>query len=94
MLFYDAPIAPSGIFDDFLSIPAISSNVGTRSYKDYVASNTEISQFNLRSVSKFSQQRVFPHFPRTAIHTVSLLDHSQPVVDAIANETTVRRRCF
>ncbi|KAF8915512.1 hypothetical protein CPB85DRAFT_1217667 [Mucidula mucida] len=72
MLFYDAPIAPSGIFDDFLSIPAISSNVGTRSYKDYVASNTEISQINLR----------------TAIHTLSLLDHSQPVVDAIANETT------
>ncbi|KAF9009146.1 FAD-binding domain-containing protein [Hymenopellis radicata] len=75
LLFYDAPTAPSGVFDDFLSIPAISRNVSTRSFKDHVASNTE----NFPSMSGL---RV-----RTALHTVSLLDHSQSVVDAVANET-------
>ncbi|KAF9009152.1 FAD-binding domain-containing protein [Hymenopellis radicata] len=73
LLFYDAPTAPSGVFDDFLSIPAISRNVSTRSFKDHVASYTE----NFQSMSGL----------RTALHTVSLLDHSQSVVDAVANET-------
>lgn len=31
-LFYDAPTAPTGLFDAFLAVPAVSSDIGTRSF--------------------------------------------------------------
>ncbi|PCH35416.1 FAD dependent oxidoreductase [Wolfiporia cocos MD-104 SS10] len=36
LIFYDAPEPPSGIFDEFLAIPAFSSNVSTRSFLDLI----------------------------------------------------------
>jgi hypothetical protein len=39
-LFYDSPTAPSGIFDSFINIPSISSDLKTRSYVDMILSST------------------------------------------------------
>jgi len=36
LLFYDAPIPPQGIFDDFLAIPTTHQNVSSRSFNDLV----------------------------------------------------------
>ncbi|KAK0479227.1 FAD-binding domain-containing protein [Armillaria novae-zelandiae] len=40
MMFYDGPITPDGIFDDFLAISASSQDITTRSFLDLVASAT------------------------------------------------------
>jgi hypothetical protein len=37
-LFYDAPTPPDGIFDDFLAIPATSTDISTRSLLSLVQS--------------------------------------------------------
>ncbi|KAI0260018.1 hypothetical protein BC834DRAFT_589028 [Gloeopeniophorella convolvens] len=37
-IFYDAPTPPAGLFDDFLAIPAVSNDVSTRTYADFVLS--------------------------------------------------------
>ncbi|KAJ2916389.1 hypothetical protein MD484_g4063, partial [Candolleomyces efflorescens] len=37
-LFYDGPKAPEGIFQDFLDIPAVATDVSTRSYLSFVQS--------------------------------------------------------
>ena len=39
LLFYDGPTPPDGIFDDFLAIPALAKNVGTRSFLDLVTTS-------------------------------------------------------
>ncbi|KAF8968757.1 FAD dependent oxidoreductase [Flammula alnicola] len=39
LLFYDAPTPPPGIFDDFLAIPSIQSDISTRSYLSLVQSS-------------------------------------------------------
>jgi len=36
ILFYDSPTRPEGIFDEFLSIPAIVKAVYTRPYADLI----------------------------------------------------------
>jgi len=36
ILFYDGATYPDGIFDDFLSIPHIESDLGTRNYSDLI----------------------------------------------------------
>ena len=36
LLFYDAPIPPQGIFDDFLAMPTTQQNVSSRSFLDLV----------------------------------------------------------
>ncbi|EJD05535.1 FAD-binding domain-containing protein [Fomitiporia mediterranea MF3/22] len=38
ILVYDAPTVPSGIFDKFLSIPSLSSDIRTRNFSDFMAS--------------------------------------------------------
>ncbi|KAJ7155533.1 FAD dependent oxidoreductase [Mycena crocata] len=43
-LFYDHPTPPAGIFDAFLSIPAVATDIGTRSYLSLVQSaNTDLT---------------------------------------------------
>jgi hypothetical protein len=37
-LFYDAPMPPQGIFDDFLAMPSVQKNVSSRSFYDLVMS--------------------------------------------------------
>ncbi|KAF8968756.1 hypothetical protein BDZ97DRAFT_1915822 [Flammula alnicola] len=39
LLFYDAPTPPPGIFDDFLAIPSIQSDISTRSFLSLVQSS-------------------------------------------------------
>ena len=34
IIFYDGPIAPPGVFDNFINIPSVSSDLKTRSYLD------------------------------------------------------------
>ena len=36
LLFYDYPVAPAGIFDDFLAIPYFTKDVKTRTFLDLV----------------------------------------------------------
>lgn len=38
LMFYDGPTPPEGIFDDFLAIPALSSDIATRSFLSLVQS--------------------------------------------------------
>ncbi|OCH84154.1 FAD dependent oxidoreductase [Obba rivulosa] len=45
LLFYDAPIPPEGIFDDFLAIPAEEQNVGTRSMLSLIQAGGNITGF-------------------------------------------------
>jgi hypothetical protein len=39
-LFYDGPTPPTGIFDDFLSIPHVSNNVATRTYNAFITATS------------------------------------------------------
>jgi hypothetical protein len=36
LLFYDAPVPPQGIFEDFLAMPTTQRNVSSRSFNDFV----------------------------------------------------------
>ncbi|KAJ7107008.1 FAD-binding domain-containing protein [Mycena epipterygia] len=71
VMFYDGPSPPPGIFDDFLAIPHLTEDVGTRSFVSLVQS----APSNVTSGD------------RGAFHTVSLLKYSPAMVDAILNET-------
>ncbi|PBK83516.1 FAD-binding domain-containing protein [Armillaria gallica] len=72
ILFYDAPTPPDGIFDDFLAIPSISTDVNTRDFLSLVLA----SPSNLTSGA------------RGVFNTVSLTGYSDTLIDAIVNETT------
>ncbi|KAJ2935499.1 hypothetical protein H1R20_g1593, partial [Candolleomyces eurysporus] len=48
-LFYDAPQPPAGVFDDFLSIPAVQTNVSTQSFLSLVQSAPANATYGLRS---------------------------------------------
>lgn len=39
-LFYDAPVPPQGLFDDFLAIPTVLKNISTQSFSELIASFT------------------------------------------------------
>ena len=39
-LFYDGPSPPAGLFDDFLTIPSMFSNVHEGSFADFITSNS------------------------------------------------------
>ncbi|EMD36676.1 hypothetical protein CERSUDRAFT_123772 [Gelatoporia subvermispora B] len=45
LLFYDAPTPPDGIFDDFLEIPAIEQNIGTRSILSLIQAGGNVTGF-------------------------------------------------
>lgn len=43
-LFYDAPTAPAGLFNAFLAIPAVVTDISTRSYLSLILSaNTDLT---------------------------------------------------
>ncbi|KAK2461055.1 hypothetical protein APHAL10511_006902 [Amanita phalloides] len=71
ILYYDGPSPPSGLFDEFLKIPASSNTVHTWSLTDFTKAT------NLDALSGF----------RGIFHTVPLLRHSPSVMAAILNET-------
>ena len=48
VFFYDAPIAPPGIFNNFTNIVTISSDLKTRSYLDVILSSVVNSTAGLR----------------------------------------------
>ncbi|KAI0088401.1 FAD dependent oxidoreductase [Irpex rosettiformis] len=71
LLFYDGPSPPAGIFDDFLAIKAFTKDVKTRSFLSLVQSSPSDATSNQRG----------------AFHTVSLLEYTPALIDAIVNET-------
>ncbi|KAJ7732366.1 FAD-binding domain-containing protein [Mycena maculata] len=71
IMFYDGPTPPAGIFDDFLAIPFLTADISTRSFLSLV----QAAPSNATSGS------------RGAFHTVSLLNYSATMINAILNET-------
>ncbi|KAJ7727587.1 FAD-binding domain-containing protein [Mycena metata] len=71
IMFYDGPSPPAGIFDDFLAIPHLTEDVSTRSFLSLVQSAPSNATTGARG----------------AFHTVSLLEYSPAMMDAILNET-------
>ncbi|KAJ7840337.1 hypothetical protein B0H13DRAFT_2239523 [Mycena leptocephala] len=71
IMFYDGPTPPAGIFDEFLAIPHLTEDVSTRNFVSLVQS----APSNVTTGA------------RGAFHTVSLLDYSPTLIDAILNET-------
>ncbi|KAJ7789379.1 FAD dependent oxidoreductase [Mycena olivaceomarginata] len=72
MLYYDAPVLPPGIFDEFLSIPFVTKDAGTRSLSSFV----RLFPTNITTGS------------RSIFDTVPVTRYTPAIVDAILNETT------
>ncbi|KAL7284766.1 hypothetical protein ACG7TL_002073 [Trametes sanguinea] len=70
-LFYDSSTPPSGIFDAYLAIPSVQKDIKTRSLLDLVRSAPSNSTQGFRGI----------------FHTVSVLNYTENVIDAIVNET-------
>ncbi|KZT64214.1 FAD dependent oxidoreductase [Daedalea quercina L-15889] len=70
-LFYDAPTPPDGIFDEFLAIPYLTSDISTRSFLSLVLTAPSNATFGLRGF----------------FDTVSITDITLPFLDAVVNET-------
>ncbi|KAJ7627287.1 FAD dependent oxidoreductase [Roridomyces roridus] len=71
LMFYDGPTPPSGIFDDFLAIPALLTDVSTRSFLSLV----QAAPSNVTTGD------------RGFFHTVSLVEYTPNIISAIINET-------
>ncbi|KAJ7615823.1 FAD-binding domain-containing protein [Roridomyces roridus] len=71
LMFYDGLTPPSGIFDNFLAIPALLTDVSTRSFLSLV----QAAPSNVTTGE------------RGFFHTVSLLDYTPNIISAIINET-------
>ena len=50
MLFYDAPEQPADIFDEFMAIPALTTNITTRSFLSLVQVEPTATSANIRHV--------------------------------------------
>ncbi|KAF9801524.1 hypothetical protein IEO21_10094 [Rhodonia placenta] len=70
-IFYDAPTPPDGIFDDFLAIPSLESNVQTRSFLSLVQAVTT----------------AMPATFRGYFDTVPLADVTSDFLDAVVAES-------
>ena len=73
IIFYDAPNPPTGMFDAFMDIESISTNISTRSLLSLVQS----APANLT------------HGQRNTFDTTPILDYTPAVIDAVVNETMV-----
>jgi len=51
ILFYDAPTQPADIFDEFLTIPALSTNISTQSFLSLVQVEPTTTSANMRGFS-------------------------------------------
>ncbi|KAF8724704.1 hypothetical protein AX14_008667 [Amanita brunnescens Koide BX004] len=76
IIYYDGPNQPEGIFDDFLKIPALTSNIGTRSLHEH----TKLSPTNVTADVDFGG----------VFHTVPLLYYSSRVMQVILDEVFTR----
>ena len=74
MIFYDGPNPPAGLFDAFIDIEPLSTDISTRSFLSLVQSTPA----NLT----YGQRNTFD--------TTPILDYTPTVIDAIINETVVR----
>ncbi|KAI0260037.1 FAD dependent oxidoreductase [Gloeopeniophorella convolvens] len=72
LVFYDAPTPPAGLFDDLLAIPAVSSDVSTRSFADLVLSTNSTNP---------------PPSLRGFYSGVSVTQYTPAILNVIANET-------
>ncbi|CCM00866.1 uncharacterized protein FIBRA_02912 [Fibroporia radiculosa] len=70
IMFYDAPTPPSGIFDDFLTIPNVEEDVSTRSY---------LSLVQVESTQTSANKRGY-------YNTVSLRDITYSIMQAVTNQ--------
>ncbi|KAF7317405.1 FAD-binding PCMH-type domain-containing protein [Mycena chlorophos] len=71
LMFYDAPTPPAGIFDEFLAIPHLTEDVGTKDFLSLVTSAPSNATTGARG----------------AFHTVALKNFSPTMMAAIINET-------
>jgi len=71
LLFYDGATPPSGIFDDFLAIPALTEDVSTRSFLSLVQSSPSNATSGLRGT----------------FNTVSVLNVTSALVAQVANQS-------
>ncbi|KAF9038024.1 FAD-binding domain-containing protein [Panaeolus papilionaceus] len=69
LMFYDGPTPPAGIFDAFLTIPALTSNVGTRSYLSLVQSSPDMPIQNPRVLFQgVPHTNITPQFLDTVVN--------------------------
>ncbi|TFY60516.1 hypothetical protein EVJ58_g5106 [Rhodofomes roseus] len=67
ILFYDAPSQPADIFDEFLAIPALSTNISTQSFLSLVQVEPTTTSANMRGFS----------------NTVPFMEITLPLLEAI-----------
>ncbi|KAJ7017545.1 FAD-binding domain-containing protein [Mycena alexandri] len=72
IMFYDGPTPPPGVFDAFLKIKNISSDIGTRTLSSLVA----------------SAPQTLPAGTRGYFNTMSFFEYTDAIATAILNETT------
>ncbi|TFK57343.1 FAD-binding domain-containing protein [Heliocybe sulcata] len=70
-LFYNGPSQPEGIFDEFLAIPSLSQNVGSRSFLDLFLVNPSNQTAGNRGI----------------FNTLMVLDYTEDLCNAILNQT-------
>ncbi|KAF5356904.1 hypothetical protein D9756_006848 [Leucocoprinus leucothites] len=71
LLFYDGPTPPPGIFDNFMKVPFFTRDIKTRDLLSLVKASPANATANQRAI----------------FHTVSVLDYSRSLLDAVHNET-------
>ncbi|KAG1747826.1 FAD-binding domain-containing protein [Suillus paluster] len=70
-LFYDAPTAPDGMFDDFLAISNIGEDISTRSFSSMIDVEPVNNTIGLRAV----------------FNAIAIEEWTEPLLSAVANET-------
>ena len=75
-MFYDAPTPPPGIFDEFLAIPNLKADIGTRGMASLVSAGD-------------NGDLIRGH--RAMFSTVSVRDWTPALIKAVVNETDVRK---
>ena len=75
-MFYDAPTPPPGIFDEFLAIPNLKADIETRGMASLVLAGNNSD---------------FMRGHRAMFGTVSVRDWTPALIQAVINETEVRR---
>jgi len=74
-MLYDAPTPPPGIFDEFLAIPNLKADIGTRGMTSLVSAGNTTGLMRGH---------------RTTFSTVSVRDWTPALIKAVINETDVR----
>ncbi|KAF9245769.1 FAD-binding domain-containing protein [Melanogaster broomeanus] len=72
LIFYNAPTPPPGVFDEFLAIPALVTNLTTLSFSALIKTSMANATYGSRAI----------------FNTISGLEYSKSFLDTIVNETT------